>query len=149
MRCPYYKSIAVGNEWGVTERTPHCHIFVKTSEKRRLTDVKKHFEETMRVKVGDIQESRDHRRSVRYLTKEDGNAYLDNIATDLANANWKIQRYIEDHPRINMTDYVPKSIGNQYIGQLKQRHMQYYRELLSIQDQETAGRYSSGTLSHA
>jgi hypothetical protein len=80
----------VANEWGLTEKFGHTHMYGRTMRKWKLADLREWIIANMSNKLSDLQTCKRPKDWLRYITKDDGRAVVEGVDAELLHINWKM-----------------------------------------------------------
>lgn len=136
---PWIQMMILGNEFGSGPRPhPHCHAVIVTVEKMNFEQFKKQWRKETKIKIADIQSSRNFSTDVKYCSKEDYRPIVYNIDWDLTSvacrayvAAEKFERLLQTtYPYINLNAFQRNTFKSQYEEFRQNRHeleaMEFY-----------------------
>lgn len=109
----FIESYAIGNEYGVSEDSSHCHAVFKTNEKLTFEMFKIKFKEFFgaSITIRDIERVRNIKQSIRYVTKEDANSLVNGFDKTLGSVLYKAGLYARHHNKVDWSNPVAASIS--------------------------------------
>ena len=133
----YIQQLIVCNEYGCSMTDGHSHLYIKTTKKMRLQDLKQCLKLDLKITCNDIQSSKKPKDAVRYCSKEDRNCLLYNIDKDwLALGTWAMVHARATYFKLplNKTSYPYIRLSTQMQRQFETYYNQFCKEHMEAMD---------------
>ena len=89
----------------------HSHLYVETKEKMLFKDFKKMMWKDYNLKCTDVKRPVNFREVIRYISKQDKNAIINNIPTKYTSTGYRARLYAQNHSMVNYADYIPSTVA--------------------------------------
>lgn len=140
----WIKQIVLANEFGSGPMPhPHTHAVVTTKEKMNFAQFKEQWKKETKIKIADIQRSKNFSTDVKYVTKEDYRPIIFNIDWDVTSVLCrayitaeKYERLVQStYPYVNLAPFQRtsfKGLYDEFLGHRRHTERQRFYESVTL-----------------